>query len=50
MIVWEDNEGDLNFQIVSFHGRSQNVRICASGGGSRYEGLNRELKELLKKY
>lgn len=49
--IWEDNQGDLYFAIISEKLiKSPTIRICGAGGGSRYEGLNIELKQLLSKY
>ena len=48
--IWEDNQGDLYIQTTCTDLKGPIIRICGAGGGSRYEGLNRELKELLSKY
>jgi len=38
--VYRDNQGDLYFSVVAADGkRSDTIRLCGPGGGSRHEGL-----------
>lgn len=48
--VWENEQGDLYMQICSKHLAGPMVLFCGSGGGSQYQGLANELKEVFKKY
>ena len=48
--IWEDNQGDLYIQTTCTDLKGPVIRICGAGGGSRYEGLNAELKKVLSKY
>ena len=46
--VRRDNQGDLYFSVVAADGkRSDGVRLCGPGGGSRYPGLANKLGNIL---